>query len=313
MPPARPRRITDGVFAAVIRAYMHSPKFLGYAPATQDAWGRELRLAERPEILGALSIHEIRPSLVQAFLDGLTDRPGKQANAYTALKQLEKWAIVRDLLPHPITTGVEVEGSDGGHVPWTDDHVSMADEHCRAELARVITLAANTGQRGSDLVKMRWTDIEEYEGRPGINVIQKKTGRQLWIPFTRPLIETIGTWERRPGFILLSPKGEPWRRKALTSAWTYERDTNASLKPLADLGLVLHGLRATACVRLNRAGANSRQISDWIGMSEEMVVHYLRFSVQRENALAAVIHLDRNRARTIKSDKPKTVAFRGDK
>ena len=25
----------------------------------------------------------------------------------------------------------------------------------------IITLAANTGQRGSDLVKMRWSDIEE--------------------------------------------------------------------------------------------------------------------------------------------------------
>jgi integrase len=52
----------------------------------------------------------------------------------------------------------------------------------------MVTLAANTGQRGSDLVRMRWTDIEEYEGRPGINVTQRKTGLVIWIPMTQELM-----------------------------------------------------------------------------------------------------------------------------
>jgi hypothetical protein len=56
---------------------------------------------------------------------------------------------------------------------------------------------------------------------------------------------------------------------------------------------VLHGLRATACVRLLRAGANTRQIADMVGMSEPIVGRYCRFSVQKENASAAVLHLDR--------------------
>ena len=62
--------------------------------------------------------------------------------------------------------------------------------------------------------------------------------------------------------------------------------------PLKDAGLVIHGLRATACVRLSRAGATTRQISDMIGMSEQMVARYCRFSDQKENAVAAVMHLD---------------------
>src|SRR5215831_15719134 len=68
-------------------------------------------------------------------------------------------------------------------------------------------------------------------------------------------------------------------------------DSNPALRPLA--GLVLHGLRATACVRLLRAGANTRQIADMVGMSEQIVGRYDRFSVQRENASAAVLYLDR--------------------
>lgn len=280
-------RIVTGTFAAVIRAYTSSPKFAAYAANTRDMWGRELRLAELPETLGALSVHVIRPSLVQAFLDGLANRPGKQATALAALRQLEKWAIVRDLLPHAITTGIEIEGSDGGHVPWTDEQVEFAERTARRELARAVTLAANTGQRGSDLVKMRWTDIEDYKGRPGINVKQVKTGRELWIPLTQALSAAMATWERRPGFILLRPTGIPWTRKALTSAWITER---ATIPPLA--GLVLHGLRATAVVRLSRSGASTRQIADMVGMSEEMVAHYCRHSVQRENASAAIVYLE---------------------
>ncbi len=295
MPPEKRQqaaRITDGCFAMVIRAFMDSPKFKGYGASTQDNWGRQLRLASRPDTLGGLSIYKIRPALVQAFLDGLSDRPGKQGVCLRVFKQLERWAIVRDMLPQAITTGVEIEKSDGGHAPWTHEQVELGEHNARHGFSRVITLAANTGQRGSDLVKMRWTDIEEVNGRPGINVVQKKTGRQLWIPFTQALISAISTWERRPGFILLRPSGIPWTRHRISNDWVIERRDNAALAPLRDDGLVIHGLRATACVRLSRSGATTRQISDMVGMSEPMVARYCRFSDQKENAVAAVMHLD---------------------
>jgi hypothetical protein len=56
-------------------------------------------------------------------------------------------------------------------------------------------------------------------------------------------------------------------------------------------GLVLHGLRGHACVQLRRAGLSGVLISDMVGMSVPMVERYCRFSVQRENATAGVVHL----------------------
>jgi integrase len=300
-------RVTEDCFAAIIRAFKQSPKFLSYAPATRELWGRELDFASRPACLGPLSVEEIRPSLVQAYFDGIAHRPGKQAAALAALKQLERWAIVRELLPRQITLGVEISPMTGGYIPWTEEHVALAEYHCAPALARVITLAANTGQRGSDLIRMGWTDIEVYDGREGINVVQQKTGRQVWVPITSTLAAAMTRWERRPGPFLLRDSGRPWTRKKLTNAWTYERDTNPALRPLKELGLVLHGLRGHACVRLLRAGANTRQISDMVGMSEEMVARYTRFSVQRENASAAVYHLER----TIKERKGRRSTKRG--
>jgi integrase len=296
----KPVLVTDDSFAALILLFMSAanakwrePAPKGYAKSTKDVWGRELRFMARPDTLGALSRHEIKPSLVQS------------AAAMSALKQLEKWSIVRDLLPRQITIGVEIaESDDTGHIPWTDEQVALGEEKARPDLAKAITLISNTGQRGSDAVRMGPTDLETFQGVLGINVRQMKTGRVVWVPVTPALAAAMETWPRRPGpFLTRDADGLPWKRADLTIHWQRNRDTDPALKPLGklavegkptnDSGLVLHGLRGTACVRLRRAGATVPQIADMVGMSEEMVARYCRFSIQRENALAAVVHLER--------------------
>lgn len=297
-------RVTEDCFAAVVRAYLASPKFASYAGATRDLWQRYLGFAARPACLGTVSIHDIRPALVQAYIDGLSGYTGKQAATLAALKQLERWAIVRDILPKPITLGVQTEDSDGGHEPWTEEHVRIGERFARPDIARAITLGSNTGQRGSDLIRMGPTDLETFNGSAGINVIQRKTGREVWVPITSPLAAAMETWERRPGPFLTRPDGRAWTRKDLTMAWTWERDHNSALAPLKEAGLVLHGLRGHACVQLLRAGANTRQISDMVGMSEPMVARYTRLSHQKENASAAVFHLERTiRERSVNKSK----------
>lgn len=287
--------VIEDSFAALVRAYLASPQFAAHAPASRDVWGRYLRLAIEPERLGAVSLQSIRPALVQAYLDGMAGKPGKQAATLCAIKQVENWACVRDYLGRDITKGCKCEESDGGHIPWSDADVALAEKHARYDIARVVTLGANTGQRGSDLIRMGWSDIEVYKGVRGINVKQKKTDRELWIPITATLAASLDTWEKRPGPFLRKLDGHPWTREQLTAAWTRHRDQNRELEELKRAGLVLHGLRGHACVRLLRAGFNTRQISDWVGMSEPMVKNYTRFSDQKDNALAVVHLLDGTR------------------
>ena len=88
MPPGeRPKAvlISDDSFAALVLAFKQSPKFLAYAEETRKLWGRSLDFAARPALLGSRSLQEIRPSLVQAFFDGLADKPGKSAACYSAI------------------------------------------------------------------------------------------------------------------------------------------------------------------------------------------------------------------------------------
>jgi integrase len=310
MQPDRPRpkpfKIKDESFVLVIRAFMESEKFTDLAPATQTSYRHMLKFAALPEVLGARSVYDLRPALIQAFIDGIASH-GQRNIALTALKSMEKWAIVRDKLPHTITMGVEAPTLEGGHTPWTDAQVELGEREARPQLSRVITLAANTGQRGSDLVKARWSDLEDYDGRPGINVVQQKTGLKLWIPLTQELQAAMMKWERRPTYILLKDDGQPWTRANLSDQWLRERATNPALCDILKARLVLHGLRGTAVVRLRRAGLPTPLICDMVGMSPAMVARYCRFSVQRENAMAAIHFLDRT---TIERARAKKLADR---
>jgi hypothetical protein len=96
MRPVQPRpslaRLTDNKFASLVRQFMSpaNPRWNlpqekgGYAHNTKDSWSRALQFAIRPDCLGEVPLQEIRPSLVQAFFDGIADKPGKQKVTLTA-------------------------------------------------------------------------------------------------------------------------------------------------------------------------------------------------------------------------------------
>lgn len=295
--------VADNTFASVVRAYLVSGEFAKLAPSTKWRYQFYLSGAEMRGVLGDKPVHSILVSDVQECLDALADRPGAQYALRVAIGAVESFALPRALLPHPITTKVKLIGSKGGHKPWTDAQIACAERHARVAVSRLVTLAAETGQRGSDLVKMRWSDIED----DGINVTQKKTGLQLWIPFTAALRSAIDTWQKQGPFILVKADGQPYgNRQTLAQTWIRERNANPELAPCA--GMVLHGLRASAVIRLRRAGCEIPEIISMVGLSAQMVERYARFADQKQSARAAVYRLDGTRLEQNRRDGTKTRA-----
>ena len=312
--PKRPLRIAEGTFAAVIRAYLTSPIFKALAPKTQTNYRVLLMMAENPAALGGLSVLTIRPALVQAFLDGLAATPGRQKNARTALKAVEKFALVRDLLPYPILTGTETIKMDGGHEPWSDDMVRLAIEHARPDLARIVMLAVESGQRGSDITKCvvrhRGSDRSAHWRCPHRHPCHPEKDRRAALdPIHAGAVGSDRDLASDPPAAVLSrlrADGTPFDRNALSWAWNQERARNPALAPLEAAGLVVHGLRATAVVRARQRGATVLQISSMFGMSEPMVARYSRLADQREMAMAAVHHIDGTRQEQMRAKDLKT-------
>ena len=174
------QRVTENSFYALVRASKTSEKFTGLAKATQDLWGRELDFACRPNCLGTVPLDVIRPALVKGYLDGWGYKPGKQAAALAAFKALEKWAVVRDILPRPITRGVKTGKPQGGHKPWTDAQVALAEKYARRDLARAVTLGAHraTDQRSCTNVLDGYRDVpwHRWHQRPAEKDRQTSVG-----------------------------------------------------------------------------------------------------------------------------------------
>lgn len=287
-----------GTLAHALRLWQCNHDYKKLAPRTHIGWGAVYRKVEQNH-LGAVKVKELHPVMVREFLDLFGDRPGTQKTIKAALKVFESWALQRAILPHPFMTGIKVKGPDGHYEPWTDEHVRIAEQHAAPVFSKLVTLAANTGQRGSDVVKMQWSDISALNGHPGINIIQVKTGKRLWVPMTDELIAAIRRWgqsnvvsldgkKHLSGPIVVNKTGRPWTREYLSKAWIRERRTNPFLKPHLDLGLSFHGLRATAVIRLRRKNVSPALIADAVGMSVPVVEVYCKRADQALNALAAI-------------------------
>lgn len=279
----------------VIHDFTASEKFNAMAENTKKAWRYSFRLAEHPDTLGGLSVQEVDAAFVQAFLDGLADRPAIQERTRKALKALEKWAIVRRKLPKPITLGTEVIGCRGAREPWTDEEVRLAEQYARPDLARVVTLAAMTGQRLGDLCRMRWGDVGPYRGRLGIDLTQEKTSTPLWCPIIHEFEPVLNSWDRSSLWIIAKANGSPWARQELSVTWHKHRKRNPALAPLEARRLSLHGLRATATLRLRRDGLSNAYIGKVVGMSEAMVNRYCRRADQADEAVRAMELRERTR------------------
>lgn len=293
----RGNRQAGNTFADLCQQFMQSPRWIlpkgkgGYADRTKRTWKLELDFACRDDIpLGAMSVPDVWPGAIRGYLAGWADKPAKQRNALDAFRQLDAWAAEMFPQHRPFTFGIKSTGRCEGHAPWTDDQVLCGETYARADLARVITLGANTGQRGSDLVRMGFGDCVTFQGRDWIRVTQVKTGRKLLVPILKPLAIAMEAWERRPGPFCRDKHDQPWTRERLTCAWNYERAHNPQLAPLA--GLVLHGLRSHACIRYHRDGLNNDQIGRLVGMDAQTVATYTRNADADLDAVAAVIHLE---------------------
>src|SRR5437764_6587491 len=75
----------------------------------------------------------------------------------------------------------------------------------------VYALALYFGHRRSDVATVKWSDLEVSAG----NVVQRKTGKALWIPMQPELMSALAALERRGEYVVLTQYGKPFSVKAL--------------------------------------------------------------------------------------------------
>lgn len=274
-------------FGAVMDLYQASPDFAKLSKGTKPLYLRQLRIARAG--FGELTAESMRPSMVRGVLDGLADTPAAANNFLSTMRSLSKWGLVRDHFNVSLTEGLTPYETTGGHKPWTPAQLVAAEAHLTGMVRRGWLLARYTGQRGSDVVRLGETFIDDG----GFRLAQQKTGREVWCPIDDALAAEMATWARRPGPYLQQASGRPYTRKLLDRHFF---DMRQDVPGLADV--TLHGLRATRIIELRREGLTTAQIQDQVGMSLAMIERYCRFADKKASGKASVVSLaEKRRAR----------------
>jgi hypothetical protein len=275
-------------FGDVCDLYVSSPAFVKLGKGTKAQYARAIRIARAG--FEKLPAESMRASLIRAVVEGLADKPGAANNFLGTMRALSEWAVVRDHFPASITKGVKPYEKTGGHRPWTAAQLGAAEANLTGMVRRAWFLLRYTGQRGSDIVRLGETFVDDG----GFRLSQQKTGREVWIPIEDALAVEMATWDRRPGPYLWQDqgrrKGAAYTRKLLDEHFAEQR---ARIPELARC--TLHGLRSTRVVELRMHGLTELQIEDQVGMSAAMIRRYCRFADRKASGKASVIALAERR------------------
>lgn len=281
--------VIDGSVNALIDGYLSWEGFALLAAGTQYQYKRSFTIARKA--WGNLDADGLRPKHLRIAMDGLAETPGK-ANAFLSTMQaLSNWALERGKIEQSLVEGVKRYRVTSGHKPWTPDQIAAIDK-LTGMVRRGVLLYLHTGQRGSDVVRLGPTHVDDG----GFALTQRKTKRDVWCPIVPELAAEMATWERRPGPFLRQDNGKAYERKLF---WLHFTQQAAHIPELA--GVTLHGLRCTAVIKLRSHGLSTGQIGDITGMSLQTIERYCRFADRKSGGKAALISLsERSRNETVK-------------
>ena len=184
-----------------------------------------------------------------------------------------------DLGPNPAREVAAIHTTKKSHQAWPEALCEAFEALPNPRLVRAYYLLRYTGQRRSDVVKMR---RDQFDGT-AIEVVQEKTGTLCWIPCHATLRRHLEHLEPESEYLLSTKTGAPFRATSVT---------NMVCKACSDLGYPgysPHGLRHLAGAALAESGASVHEIMAILGhLTEREANHYVRQAQRKVMALTAI-------------------------
>ena len=268
--------ISTDTFDGLAMSYMKSPEFWELKPSSQATYRRAIETLR--QLFGEMRVEDITRRQVIELRNALQSKPGKCKITLKVMAVVMAAALDMGIIF--VNPAVKLRLPEGGeYQAWPDPALDLFRIRAPAKVVWGLELGVYTGQRRGDVIAMRW---DAWDGE-GINVVQQKTGAEVWIPVHPELAGVLHDIPRRSLHILTSKKGRVWTPGAFSSA--FRRAT-------LNLGLgdyQFHGLRKTAASKLAEAGCSTEQIKAITGhTTDSMVAHYVKGADQKRLARDAM-------------------------
>lgn len=249
--------------------YQLSPKFLNRAQATQQTYMRYI--IRVVDMFKDWPASDIDRADIRALLADLGT--GAQIMQLAVVKNIFGFGRANDLIEQDPAKDIEIDHETTPHEPWPD---AVLEKALLGPDRLAVALLYFTGQRISDVCRMRWSDIDDGV----ITVTPQKTRRYkkvLYIPIHSRLEAILAETPRSLTTIICKANGEPYTRNALGKVL-------AKSIP----GQVPHGLRKNAVNALLEAGCTVPQVSSITGQTMQVVEHYAAKRDNRKMAKTAM-------------------------
>ena len=163
---------------------------------------------------------------IYALLDQMSATPVAANLMLTVLRTLLEFGVPRGYRDDNPAIGVKkLRIEDRGHSPWPERGYAYVMQHAPAHLRRLAFLGRATGQRISDLIKMRPADLVD----DGINVrIGKLRDKPHFVPLTAAQMTEIRSWGVRDlEFFISYRSGKRYTTNAINKSWNKWREAAA--------------------------------------------------------------------------------------
>lgn len=326
VPPTFP----TGSVADLVTRYRASYEYQKLSESSKSAYDVTLNRFIRPDGWGLLRARDLTPAACLAGRDSLTETPGMANQMLAVGRTVWNWGIPLALVNNnPFDKIPDLDIPDRGHVPWPAWAIEHALAHVPEDLRRLIVLGRMTCQRESDLVRLGPIHRERTGiwCRP---VKTRRRRRSFFIPLSvtdaleldrwaaTPIMFENPRWHapiarHREDLYLYSPRGAAYNPSSLRARWTRWLTRTAAgrqlcsrwrewlagqvaryeweIDPEDSRGPTIHGLRGTGILLRRAEGYAPDQIANDIGMSPQMVEHYMRFRDQMDVAAAGRLRL----------------------
>jgi integrase len=269
----------QGCMAEIIRAYKKSPHYTELKASTREGYDFAIRDIEA-EFYDMTAEKIAKPGARTIFLqwrDELATEHARKADLYMSVLQRVLWfGLDREMIArHPLERVSKVSDGSRRDLIWSDAHIDAFKAKSAEFMVRALMLAAWTGQRQGDLLRLTWA---AYDGH-AIRLRQSKTGAHVSMKVSAELKAVLDAAKAAnekqdvPAATILTNRfGAPWKT-GFKSSWR-------KAATAAGVDRTFHDLRGTFITLAYRNGASIKDIAPISGHSEkdaEAVIrkHYL--------------------------------------
>jgi integrase len=262
----------------MLDAYQKSPDWAQLAFNTRKSYTRHLDYFR--EKIGSIDPDKIKTRHVNDMRDALKDKPTDANRKIACLSALYTWGKRNDWCKtNPAIIAKKLAPTGRARGPWPLDLIAAARATATGRDLLLFELLLGTGQRISDVLMMRWGDMDA----DGIRVTQGKTKAKVYVPLTDRLRRILADTPKRGLFIVSQNNGQ---RVRYNLAW---KDMMALRVKIGAKAYDIHSLRHSAASEIaGLPGMTADHVRAITGHSAvQMVRLYAGEAMQKARAIEA--------------------------